>query len=112
MSDGVKTCELSHHPTGRDATHDGPSVIAIRRDNRVLRLESCLHSDADGLLANVQVQKPTNLFRLIESVSPLLQSSNMKHLPVVVNSILLGNLCSRRWASIEFMQFCFLKKGN
>jgi hypothetical protein len=64
------------YPAGKSVT-----VFAIGGHHSIIGLERLHHSDGNRLLTDVQMEKSTDLLRLIELGASLLEPANPKHPP-------------------------------
>src|SRR5206468_6392281 len=72
---------LRHHSAGRDTSSEGLTMVAVRRDDVIIRPEHRQRTRAHGLLADVEVAEPTDLAECICLRAALLESTLQKHRP-------------------------------
>ena len=75
----LSTEQFRHHRIGRHATHQRLTMIAIRRDDVVIRTQC--HDDAGGhrFLANVQVAEATNLANRVHLRGAFFEAALQQH---------------------------------
>ena len=71
---------LRHQAVRRDAARQRVAVLAIRRDDGVLRRQRLHHADGDRLLADVEVQEAADLAGAVELRALLLEAADAQHL--------------------------------
>ena len=79
----------------RDAAHQRVTVLAVRRDDRVLRRERLHRTDRDGLLADVQVHEAADLRRAVELDALLLEPAHPQHLAQQLEAVLAVDVRGR-----------------
>ena len=79
---------LGHDRAGRDAADQRVPVLAVGRDDRVLRRERLHRADRDRLLADVQVHEPADLRRAVELHTLLLEPADPQHLAQQLEAVL------------------------
>ena len=74
--------QLGDHLVGAQAAVDRHAVIAVSRDDAVLRLAGRDQAGADRLLADIQVQKTANLALLVKLGGLLFELADQHHLVI------------------------------
>ena len=64
----------------RDAARDRMAVLAVRRDDGVVRAEHLHHADRDRLLAVVEMQEAADLPGAVELRAAVLELADAQHL--------------------------------
>ncbi len=76
--------QFGHHAAGLDAARDRVAVLAIRREEVVVRRHRGHRADHGGFLAEVQVAVPTDLGPLVHLGGALFEPPDELHLAVVI----------------------------
>ena len=63
-----------------DATRQRMTVLAVRRDDRVLRRKRLHGADGHGFLADVEMQEAANLAGAVQLGALLLEAADAQHL--------------------------------
>src|SRR5512142_381179 len=71
---------LGHDRPSAHAAHERVPMLAVCRDDCVVRPECLHHADRHGLLTDVQVEEAADLLLFIEIGAALLEAANAKHL--------------------------------
>ena len=78
-----------HDALGIQAACDGPTVVAVGRQQVVVRPHRLACAGGDGLLADVQVQKAADLAGGVQLGCFLLEPADQRHLPVQLQQLLM-----------------------
>ncbi len=81
--------QLGHDRLGVDPAGNGHAVVAVGRDQSVLRPTGGRDACADGLLPNVEMQKAADLSLLIELGGTFFDAADEYHLMVHPQQVLL-----------------------
>ncbi len=86
------TGQFGHHALGIHAAGQHVAVIAVRGNDRVLRLRRGLHADDDRFLADIEVTEPTDQPHAVQLAGLFLEPADQQHLAIVLLQLV------RRWA--------------
>ena len=89
---GGLAVELGHERLGVHPDGDGVAVIAVRRDDVVVRAHQGAGADGDRLLADVKVEEAADLLRLIGAEAALFETPDAHHLAMQLDLVLARQL--------------------
>jgi len=113
--------QFRHHALGVHAAGQHVSVVAVRRDDGILRLRGRHHADDNGFLADIEMTEAADQAHAVKLAGLFLEAADHQHLAIEMQQVFrrcrgaLGlalGLGFRRFSSLGFGRFGGLRHSG